>query len=54
VAQRVDPVRAAAIGVYFHGAAGDALASLYSEYGVLARELPEWIAREIGRATKQK
>ena len=40
---------AASLAVYLHGAAGDRLAETYSEYGVLASQLPAKMAEEMAR-----
>ncbi|MBQ5389817.1 MAG: NAD(P)H-hydrate dehydratase [Clostridia bacterium] len=44
-AQGASPFDAAAIAAYLHGAAGEQLAREYSEYGVLASELPAAAAK---------
>ncbi len=50
VAQNIPPITASALGVYFHGAAGDALAVEFSTYGVTPSDLPKQIARLIAKA----
>lgn len=45
VAQGAAPLHAAAIAAYLHGLAGERLAEVYSEYGVLASELPAEAAK---------
>ncbi|MBQ4151133.1 MAG: NAD(P)H-hydrate dehydratase [Clostridia bacterium] len=40
LAQGCSPCDAAVIAAYVHGLAGERLSNVYSEYGVLARELP--------------
>ncbi len=47
LAAGVEPLRALALAAYLHGAAGDALAKEYSEYGVLPSELPPKMAALI-------
>ena len=47
LAQGIPDHDAASLAVYLHGAAGDRLAEECSEYGVLASELPERMAREM-------
>ncbi|MBR6545733.1 MAG: bifunctional ADP-dependent NAD(P)H-hydrate dehydratase/NAD(P)H-hydrate epimerase, partial [Clostridia bacterium] len=47
LAQGIPDHDAASLAVYLHGAAGDRLAKERSEYGVLASELPEMMAREM-------
>lgn len=47
LAQGIPDHDAASLAVYLHGAAGDRLAEERSEYGVLASELPEMMAREM-------
>ncbi len=52
-----DPLLATALAVYLHGAAGDALSSSQSSYGVIPSDLPMAIARvtsEIERSQKNK
>lgn len=44
-AQGAAPINAAAIAAYCHGKAGERLAEIYSEYGVLASELPSEAAK---------
>jgi NAD(P)H-hydrate epimerase len=39
--------KAAALAAYLHGRAGDRLAAEYSDFGVIAEDLPKAIAREI-------
>lgn len=51
-AQNISPLTAAALGVYFHGAAADELAREYSTYGVTPSDLPKQIAREIAKIEK--
>lgn len=47
IAQGVPSAQAAALAAYLHGRAGDALALLYSEYGVMPSELAAAMAKEI-------
>lgn len=54
LAQGIEPLCAAALGVYYHGAAGDSLAKEYSTYGVTPSDLPREIARMIAKTQKQK
>ena len=51
-----DPLKAAALSVYCHGAAGDALADEFSEIGVTPSDLPKEMARVISvlGKTRQK
>ncbi len=53
-----EPIVAAALGVYYHGAAGDSLARELSTYGVTPSDLPREIARMIaktqGRASEKR
>lgn len=53
-AQSVTPVTAAALSVYYHGAAGDSLAEEFSTYGVTPSDLPKEIARIIARTQKER
>lgn len=46
--------KAAALAAYLHGRAGDRLAAEYSDFGVLAEDLPKAIAREIAFIQKKK
>lgn len=48
-AQNIPPLTAAALGVYFHGAAGDTLAEEFSAYGVTPSDIPRQIARLLAR-----
>lgn len=45
LAQGCAPLSAAVIAAYLHGEAGDRLAKVHSEYGVLASELPAMAAK---------
>ena len=54
VASGTDPLSAAALSVYFHGAAADVLKDEFSELGVTPSDLPREIAREIAKATRVK
>jgi len=47
LAQRMDPFDAAVLGAKIHGIAGEIAATDLSEYGVLASDLPRYIARAI-------
>ncbi|MDY3845724.1 MAG: NAD(P)H-hydrate dehydratase [Eubacteriales bacterium] len=47
IAQGADVFDAAVVSAYLHGMAGESLAKEFSEYGVLASELPKQMAREI-------
>lgn len=47
LAQGTEPIRAAALAAYLHGAAGDSLAASYSHYGVTPSDLPREIARVL-------
>ena len=49
LAQGISAHDAASLAVYLHGAAGDRLAETYSEYGVLASQLPAKMAEEMAR-----
>ncbi len=49
VAQGVPTAEAAALAAYLHGCAGDGLAGIYSEYGVMPSELAAAMAKEIAR-----
>jgi len=46
--------KAAALASYLHGKAGDALAEKYSDFGVIAEDLPRAMAREIAVIQKKK
>lgn len=46
--QGLDPVDAARLGVYVHGAAGDALARAFAPFGYLASEVGREVARVLG------
>ena len=48
-----DPLQAAALGAYIHGAAGDTLAESLSEFGVIPSDLPVEIAKAIKKLTSQ-
>lgn len=41
------PLEASALAAYLHGAAGDALSSVYSDFGVTPSDLPKQIAKTI-------
>ena len=45
--EKVAPVKAAALAVYYHAKAGDVLAAEFSSYGVTPSDLPREIARQI-------
>ena len=45
LAQALAPFEAASLGVYLHGAAGEALRDRFGDAGLLASELPEEVAR---------
>ena len=47
VASGVEPMRAAALAVYVHGAAGDVLATQFSHLGVTPSDLPRMMARVL-------
>lgn len=47
LAQGISAYDAASLAVYLHGVAADRLAREFSEYGVLASQLPAMIAREL-------
>lgn len=51
-AMNIPPLLAAALGVYYHGAAGDSLAEELSTYGVTPSDLPREIARMIANTEK--
>ena len=48
VASGIDPICAAALSVYYHGVAADALARELSVFGVIPSDLPKEIARQLG------
>ncbi len=48
-AGKLSPINAAALGVYYHGKAGDNLAKEFSTYGVTPSDLPKEIARAIAK-----
>ena len=52
LAQGCSTVDAACISAYCHGKAGERLANIYSEYGVLASELPSEAAKYLREITK--
>lgn len=43
LAQKIEPFKAATIGAYLHGKAGEKAASVYGEYGVMASEMVGFI-----------
>ena len=47
LAQGMEPFDAAVLGAKIHGLAGEIAATELSEYGVLASDLPRYIARAI-------
>ena len=49
-----DLLSAAALAVYYHGAAGDALSEGFSSYGVTPSDLPCEIARQIAITEKER
>ena len=49
VGSGVSPISAAALGAYIHGAAGDALAKRFSEFGVTPSDLPSAMAEELAK-----
>ncbi len=53
-AQGMPPIVASALGVYYHGAAGDSLAKELSTYGVTPSDLPREIARMICKTQKER
>ncbi len=53
-AQNISPAVAAALGVYYHGAAGDSLAEKFSTYGVIPSDLPRQIAIMIGKTEAKR
>ena len=54
IASGVDPIKAAAMSVYFHGLAADVLSDELSELGVTPSDLPKEIARQIASSTRVK
>ena len=52
LAQGCTPVNSACISAFCHGKAGERLANIYSEYGVLASELPTEAAKYLSEITK--
>ena len=54
IASGVDPIRAAALSVYFHGLAADTLADEFTELGVTPSDLPREICRQMAKALKRK
>ena len=53
LAQGCSPLSACAIAAHLHGAAGEQLSETYSEYGVLASELPTTAAKILCKYTKE-
>lgn len=51
LAQGVPPLDAAVIGAYLHGLAAERLSARYSEYGVLASEVADEVARLLAEIT---
>ena len=49
VSAGADPIYATVIAAYIHGAAGDRLSDVYSDYGVTPSDLPREMAKEIKR-----
>ena len=47
LAQKMEPFDAAVLGAHIHGLAGEMASKDFSEYGVLASDLPSYIARII-------
>lgn len=54
IASGVEPLRAAALSVYFHGLAADVLKDELSEFGVTSSDLPREIGRQIAKALRNK
>ncbi|HEX7841581.1 MAG TPA: NAD(P)H-hydrate dehydratase, partial [Kofleriaceae bacterium] len=54
LAQGLSPVDAARAGVFVHGAAGDALAEVHGDRGVVSSDLPEAIASAIRSVVRQR
>lgn len=50
---KTDLIRAVALAVYYHGAAGDSLSENYSSYGVTPSDLPLEIARQIAKTENE-
>lgn len=50
---KLPPLKAAALAVYYHATAGDSLATELSNYGVTPSDLPREIARKIAETEKQ-
>lgn len=53
IASGADPLCAAAMSVYYHGAASDSLALQFSSIGVTISELPIEIARQIAKSERK-
>ena len=54
VASGMAPIEGAMLGVYLHGAAGDALAEVYSTYGVTPSDLPIAIAHQLAELERER
>jgi NAD(P)H-hydrate epimerase len=52
IASGVDPIHSAALSVYFHGLAADALADEFTELGVTPSDLPREIAKQMAKALR--
>lgn len=51
---KTEPIKAAALAVYYHGIAGDSLAEGLSSFGVMPSDLPLEIARQIARTESER
>jgi NAD(P)H-hydrate epimerase len=54
LAQGLSALHAARVGVFIHGAAGDQLAKLHGDRGVVSSDLPEAIASAIGTLSRAR
>ena len=52
--QGASPFDAAVLGAYLHGLAAERLSAVYSEYGVLASEVADEVARVLSDITRKK
>ncbi len=52
IAQRLSPFDAACLGVHVHGLAGDLAAAELSQPGVIASDLPEYLAEVLLQLTE--
>ena len=51
---KIKPIKAASLAVYYHAVAGDSLADIYSSYGVTPSDLPKEIAKHLALTEKNR